>query len=59
MSVEKYSEYVGKIEKAASDYVRGEILVQASRDYDLTTAEFVRLDNWARRWMNERKGRKG
>ena len=59
MSAEKYSEYVNQIEKAASDYVRGEILLKAARDMDLSMIEFVQLNHWARRWMKEQKEKKG
>lgn len=59
MSAEKYAVYVDRIERAQSDIAIGDFLVAASRDDDLTTAEFVRLDNWAKRLVNERKGRKG
>lgn len=61
MSAEKYAVYIDRIERAQSDIAVGDFLVAASRDYDLTTAEFIRLDNWAKRLLSERrrKGRKG
>ena len=57
MSVEMMSDYMSQIEKAPSDYARRELLLKAARDQNLTTPEFIRLDNWAKRWMNERKGK--
>ncbi len=54
-----YGEYMARIDRAQSDLERGGILLEAARDKELSTAEFIRLDNWAKRLMNERKGKRG
>lgn len=58
MSHDVYSDYVSRIDEAMSDVARGELLVKASRDSQLTLEEFVRLDNLAKKMMKEKKGLK-
>ena len=58
MSETAYAQYLDQITRAQSDITRGDILLKSARDQALTTAEFIRLDNWVKRQMSQKKGRK-
>ena len=55
MSAERVAEYRKRLMDCPSDAVRTRLMLEAARDYELSTPEVIRLDEWRRRQWNGKK----